>query len=136
MAVETTEETTTTTEAPPPRPLPNGDSLEEKVAAGERRPQEISARRGDRLTLLVDVREPSEVLIRRLGESAFAVPNAPARFDLLLRDVGTYAVSLADGTTVARINVASAEAGDAGAEGEDPEAAPPDAADDSDARTT
>lgn len=73
---------------------------------GARRPSRVVAAVGDQLQLRVDGRRPATVEIPRLGATESVGPLAPARFDLLLPDSGTYAVRLLEtGTQVGVIAV-------------------------------
>lgn len=83
--------TTTTTEAPPP-----GKLVRRTIEVGAKRPARIELELGDQLALTVTAERPAEVEIPGLGELDGADPDAPARFDLLPREPGTYEVRLLD----------------------------------------
>jgi hypothetical protein len=60
--------------------------------AREDRPRTRRAAAGSRLSVQVSVPEPGEVTLEGLGLRASADPRAPARFDLVARPNGRYAV--------------------------------------------
>lgn len=55
-------------------------------------PNRIEIALGGRLTLLVRAKAPQQVLIPGLGLASFADPYAPARFDILARERGSFEV--------------------------------------------
>jgi hypothetical protein len=90
------------------RPAPSGVQLEQAVvkARGDR-VTIVKVRAGDQLPLTVRVSRADQVEIPALGLLRAAFPNAPARFDLLLPERGSYGVSLVRADrVVARIEVA------------------------------
>ncbi len=101
---ETTTTETTTTVAPA---LPGGELVEALVPPDPDPPAAIEARRGDQLDLRIRVADPAPVTIPDLGLSTFATPGDPARFDLLLRERGRFAIEVG-GDRVGRIEVGSA----------------------------
>lgn len=99
---ETAEEEAAT--EPPPPPPSRGELIRKRIDAGVRTPQVIRMRIGDQLALTVTSRRPDEVEIPALGELRFVTPLAPARFDLLARQEGSYAIRLVEaGRTIGRI---------------------------------
>lgn len=82
-----------------------GEVVRERISPEPKEPRVIELNEGDQLELLVEVGEPTEVRIAGLGRTAFATPGDPARFDLLLRGTGEYAVTVADGEAVGRLAV-------------------------------
>jgi hypothetical protein len=92
---------TTTTEPPPP-----GELVRRTIEVGAKRPPTIALELGDQLALTVTADRFAEVEIAGLGELDHADANAPARFDLLPREPGTYEVRLLDSArTVGTIEV-------------------------------
>jgi hypothetical protein len=71
------------------------------------RPQTIGAAVGDQLALTVRSSETTEVEIPELGLIETATAGGPARFDLLLREPGRYAVLAGGGRQIAWIVVAA-----------------------------
>ena len=95
--------TTRTTREPPE---PRGRLLGRTIEAGAERPARIEIELGDQLSLTVRGERPGEVEIPRLGELESVDPDAPARFDLLPPEPGSYAVRLVEpGSVIARIEV-------------------------------
>lgn len=109
---------TTTTETTLPRekerPTDRGRAVrtvqDKPITAtfGPRSTGRVSVEAGDRLTLVVQVDRPSEVSIRGLGLTGFADPYAPARFDILLRDPGSFPVYTVPGGRSGVIEVSRA----------------------------
>jgi hypothetical protein len=96
-------ETTTTTTIEPPPP---GELVRRTIEVGAKRPPTIALELGDQLALTVTAERSAEVEIAGLGELDHVDPNAPARFDLLPREPGTYEVRLLDsGRTLGTIEV-------------------------------
>lgn len=96
-------ETSTTTT---PEPLPPGKLVRRTIEVGAKRPPKIALELGDQLALTVTAERSAEVEIAGLGELEDVDPNAPARFDLLPRQPGTYDVRLLDSRrTLASIEV-------------------------------
>jgi hypothetical protein len=103
-------ESTTTTTAPEPKPV-GGEPLRRTVDAGARRPSAIRIPLGDSLELTVTSSTPGLVEVDGLGESDYADPAAPARFDLRPYRIATYPVRFGDaGRPVARIKVSQPSA--------------------------
>jgi hypothetical protein len=84
---------TSTTTAPSHTP-PEGREIIERIDARERKPETIRMRVGDQLLLTVDGRAPDQVEIPRLDLLEPVNLGAPARFDLLADERGTYAIRL------------------------------------------
>lgn len=82
---------TTTTEPPPP-----GELVRRAIEVDAKRPPTVALELGDQLALTVTAERSVEVEIPGLGELDDADPDAPARFDLLPREPGTYEVRLLD----------------------------------------
>lgn len=102
--------TDTTQEAAEPRPAPSGELVVEKVTADPAEPETIRASPGDQLELSVDSARPIQVEIRALGLIDEATPDAPAYFNVLLRETGQLAITDADsGEIVGRIVAGPAE---------------------------
>lgn len=94
---EETSTTETTTRVAPAAAAPGpgtGALVRATLDADARRSGRVLAAVGDQLQLRVDGRRPATVEIPRLGATESVGPLAPARFDLLLSDPGTYAVRL------------------------------------------
>jgi len=75
---------------------PNGDrgeALNAHIEASERNPETVDALVGDQLSLTVAAKPPRSVAIPPLGLTEFAAEDAPARFDLLLREPGAYPIT-------------------------------------------
>jgi hypothetical protein len=117
------ETTTATTTQPTPTATvaqPAGRSLLAKVTVGgpkdvvvggpvcaaARKPRCEPIHVGDQLTLLVRSRVPAQLEIRQFGLISFASPEAPARFELLPNEPGTYGILYAQsGDVAARLQV-------------------------------
>jgi hypothetical protein len=102
--------TTTTSTGPgvvPVEPVAEGGSLvRERVAASAAKPQKVKAAAGDQLQLRVTSRTPGTLSIPVLGVSEDVDPEAPADFDVLLTDPGTFhVVFLGSDKAVASIEV-------------------------------
>jgi hypothetical protein len=95
--------TTTTTIAEP-----TGAAIAARIDASTRNPETIDAAVGDQLALSVGVPEGPgmTISIADLGITEFAAPEAPAHFNLLLRDAGEIAITDERGDVVGRIDVA------------------------------
>jgi hypothetical protein len=78
---------------------------------GKGGPPTVAAAVGDRVALEVESKETTSIEIPDLGLLETAAPGAPARFDLLMRDPGSYPVRVMDGAIVATIEVSEPEAG-------------------------
>ena len=99
-----TDETTSTTTATTPAPVPideipagpqgdRGEALNAHIEALEKRPETVEGLVGDQLSLTVGASPPRSVAIPPLGLTEFAAEDAPARFDLLLREPGSYPIT-------------------------------------------
>ena len=88
-------------------PAPVGDGKDEPAE-----PELIEVRPGDQLELLVSSDRTVDVVIPAFGLYETAVELSPARFDLLLREPGRFAVRTAGGTDLATIVVSDEAAGD------------------------
>lgn len=110
---ESSSSTTTTSTAVEP----TGAALTERLDASPDEPETVRAEPGDQLALTVGVPdEPGRTIaIDDFGVTEFAEPEAPARFDLLLRDAGSFAITDERGDVVGRI-VVSAGSRDAASE--------------------
>jgi len=121
-STSTAEEATTSTEDEPggaaaagagsaDEPATGGVALTRRIEASEKRPETVTALVGDQLSLSVGANPAREVAIPSLGLTDFAGDDAPARFDVLLRDPGLYAVTDAEDPAVilGRIRVRAAE---------------------------
>lgn len=94
-------ESGTTTSPEPERPAerPTGTPEEETIRAGAERPARIELDEGDRLVLMVQGVD-DQVEIPGLGLLEDVTRAAPARFDLLARRPGTFAVRLVNADRV------------------------------------
>ena len=102
--------TTTTTADPNAR---EGKLIERRIAipaSGEAKQEPkrntIRALVGDQLALEVTAEATTDIEIAGLGLYETAAPGSPARFDLLVRDVGHYPIRIADGEQIGKIVVA------------------------------
>lgn len=97
-----TEATSTTTTSAPEetRPagdaLPSGEALTVRIDASTAKPERVEAFVGDQLALEVGSDRAREIEIPAFGVTEDAAPDAPANFDLLLREPGTLEVLDAD----------------------------------------
>lgn len=106
--------------APATETRASGEFVARTLRAAASKPQKIEIELGDQLSLRVTSKVVDEVEIPALGELADVDPDAPAHFDLLPFEPGTYAVRMrSSGNVVGRI-VVRGRAGDAG-EGDQPE---------------
>lgn len=104
---DSTSSTTTTADKPPPDELPSGVALTARIEASETKPESIEAFVGDQLELNVGSERSREIEIPAFGEVETAAPDAPADFNLLLRDAGKLPIIDADsGALLGRIDVA------------------------------
>lgn len=87
------EEETTSTE---PAAEPTGIAVHARIEASAERPQTAYGLVGDQLALTVGANPPRTVEIAAFGLTEFAGDDAPARFDLLLREPGTYPITDAE----------------------------------------
>lgn len=100
VGVETTTDTTTeetTTEEPPGVPETAkgeiGEEVREHIDASVKDPPTVRAFVGDQLTLTVSADPAREIAILPLGITDFAGTDAPAYFNILLREPGSYPIT-------------------------------------------
>ena len=106
VQVETPGEESSPSSTPTAKRPRTGELVRETIDAGRKKPATIRIALGDQLALTVTARRPDGVAIAGLGELADVDPDAPARFDLLPREPGTYPVRLLDARRIAgRIEV-------------------------------
>lgn len=106
----TASSTTTATER-----LPSGAAVSRRIDASAPRPESVDARVGDQLELAVASDRARLVEIPAFGVIADAAPDAPATFNLLLREAGSLPVRDAEsGALLGRIEVAAARRGATG----------------------
>jgi hypothetical protein len=86
---------------------PIGEALSVRIDASAQKPETVEAFAGDQLALSVGVAaEPGRTItIEPLGLSEFAAPEAPAHFNLLLREAGRLPITDEHGAVVGRIEV-------------------------------
>jgi hypothetical protein len=100
--------TSTTTEVA--KTPPEGREIIKRIDARERKPETIRMRVGDQLRLTVDGRAPDQVEIPRLDLLEPVDLGAPARFDLLADEPGTYLIRLLEARrTIGRLVVRPAK---------------------------
>ena len=106
-AEETTTETTTTdsTEEEPERAIATSDAVVKRtITADAEDPETVRAEPGDQLELLVRTDRFRQLEIEALGLIEDATPDAPAAFNILLRESGAVAITdPASGKIVGRI---------------------------------
>lgn len=101
--------TTTRTTAPPP-PEATGASLTARIRASAEDPETVEGFAGDQLALSVASDRAIQLEIAAFGITETAAEDAPADFDLLLRDPGSYAITDVDtGKVVGRLVVERAK---------------------------
>lgn len=95
-----TESTTTDSTPEETRPagdaLPSGEALKVRIDASAAKPERVEAFVGDQLALEVGSDRAREIEIPAFGVTRDAAPEAPAGFNLLLRDPGTVEILDAD----------------------------------------
>lgn len=92
--------TTTTTE------LPAGEAIRERIDASAQDPATVKAFVGDQLELVVASERARAIEIPAFGVTETAAPDAPAGFNLLLRESGRLAILDADsGELLGRLDV-------------------------------
>lgn len=96
----TTTEQTTTTTTTTPLPEAAGGARHARIDASVKHPETVRAVVGDQLALSVASHPPRSIAIPSLGLTGFAAEDAPARFNLLLRAAGSYAITDGDDPTV------------------------------------
>jgi hypothetical protein len=95
-----TEATTTAAE------LPAGEAIRERIDASEQDPATVKAFVGDQLELVVASERARAIEIPAFGVTETAAPDAPAGFNLLLRESGRLAILDADsGELLGRLDV-------------------------------
>ena len=100
---EETSTTSTRTESPD---RAEGKLVPGLIDAGSRKREAVRIRLGDQLELRVTSPRPDQVEIPRLGELEDVDPDAPAHFDLLPFEVGSYPVRLVEADrTIGRVEV-------------------------------
>jgi hypothetical protein len=106
----TTTSTTTTTPPSTTQAAPPAVFKPTEITVGGRKfPIVYPVRVGDRLTLLVRSTVPTQIEIPEFGQLGFAAPAAPARFELLAREPGTFGILFAPtGKVAAQIRVVPA----------------------------
>lgn len=92
-----------TTRKPPP--ALTGRLVEASVSAGRREPRRIELRRGDRVSLTVQVSRAREVEIPSLGLLTFAQPGTPATFQIYASRRGRFRVRLLEPTRTVAVLV-------------------------------
>jgi hypothetical protein len=99
------ESTTTSTTTIPPEPT--GDEVSLRIDASPQKPETVEAFTGDQVALSVGIASGAgrSISIDDLGLTEFAAPEAPAHFDLLLRDAGRLLITDDRGQTVGRLDV-------------------------------
>lgn len=94
------ESTTTTTTATTPAPKPSGELVSTTIAADAADPETVRASPGDQLELSVTSPKPLQVEIPPYGLLEEASPDAPAVFNVLLREPGAVPLTDAEGGEV------------------------------------
>jgi hypothetical protein len=95
-----TEATTTAAE------LPAGEAIRERIDASAQDPATVKAFVGDQLELVVASERARAIEIPAFGVTETAAPDAPAGFNLLLRESGRLAILDADsGELLGRLDV-------------------------------
>jgi hypothetical protein len=96
----------TTTQPTTAAPEPPGERVARTIDAGADRPARIPIALGDQLSLTVRSQRTDQVEIPGLGELEDVDPEAPARFDVLPAQPGSYAVRIpGSDRPIARIEV-------------------------------
>jgi hypothetical protein len=92
---------------PTPTPRPGRSVVVERALdASRRKPQTITVRTGDVLTLTVRSDEPDAVELQGLGALRAIAPDSPVTFDVLPDTPGSYpVVMLSTGRTVGTVRV-------------------------------
>jgi hypothetical protein len=99
--------TTSTTSTATTAPEPTGEALNDRINASRKDPETVEAFVGDQLELDVGVTaEPGlSISLEDFGVTDFAAPEAPAHFNLLLREPGYFAITDEGGRVVGRLEV-------------------------------
>lgn len=117
-STSSTETTTTTTTSTPETTrsttttgaVPSGEALTTSIDASATEPERVRASVGDQLALVVGSERAREIEIPAFGVTEDAAPEAPASFNLLLREPGTLEILDADdGKVLGLIEVAKAK---------------------------
>jgi len=90
------DESTTTTTTATEDSAPTGVAVSERIVASAEEPPTVEVSVGDQLALSVGSDPARTIVIEELGLAEFAEPEAPAHFDLLLRDPGAIPLTDAD----------------------------------------
>jgi len=86
--------------------LPAGEAIRERIDASATDPEIVKAVVGDQLELVVASERARAIEIPAFGVTESAAPDAPAGFNLLLRDSGRLAILDADsGELLGRLDV-------------------------------
>jgi hypothetical protein len=104
---------TTTTTVPTTTTIPatTAAPVEVPITVGPKKRPLVKAHVGDQFTLLITSIQPREIYIPEFGLSAFAAPDAPARFELLTQTAGRFGILFAaSGRVAADLEVLSAKA--------------------------
>ena len=102
----TTSTSTTSTRATTTAELPAGEAIRERIDASATDPEIVKAVVGDQLELVVASERARAIEIPAFGVTESAAPDAPAGFNLLLRDSGRLAILDADsGELLGRLDV-------------------------------
>ena len=98
--------TSSTTSTSPAPTTAAGETLTVRIDASSARPETVEGFVGDQLELNVRSRNGQVIEIGQYGVTDFAAPNAPATFDLLLREPGRFPITDGDsGRIVGRLIV-------------------------------
>ena len=102
----TTTSTTSTEATTTAAALPTGVAIRERIDASARDPETVKAVVGDQLELVVASERARAIEIPAFGVTESAAPDAPAGFNLLLRESGRLAILDADsGELLGRLDV-------------------------------
>lgn len=97
---------TTSTAAAPPPPQATGVAITARITASVEKPETVEGFVGDQLDLQVAGERTTVVEIADFGLTDTAAENAPADFDLLLREPGTSPITDAEsGRVIGRLVV-------------------------------
>jgi hypothetical protein len=104
---DSTSTSSTSTSSTSPAPAPTGETLTARIDASSSHPETVEGFVGDQLELHVTCRGNGRVIeIGEYGVTDFAAPDAPATFDLLLREPGRFPITDGDsGRIVGRLAV-------------------------------
>ncbi len=105
-STDSTSSTTTVTEKTTQDELPSGEALTVRIDVSETKPESVEAFVGDQLALNVGSEQPRAIEIPAFGVTEFAAPEAPANFNLLLREPGRLPIIDGDsGELLGRLDV-------------------------------